>query len=144
MHHNNKQIVSYNLKLNDMKKTNILKGLMTIVALFFVNLTISSGNPADNLIYNSEEVNGVVVSETIYKKSDNTLNNYMKHNYKYDAKNQKIEDEALKWDGISNKWEKDLCIRYTYSGKSYTAQYYKWNKKSGYVLVPEMTITIEQ
>ena len=68
----------------------------------------------------------------------------MKHNYKYDANNQKIEDEALKWDGISNKWEKDLCIRYTYSGKSYTAQYYKWNKKSGYVLVPEMTITIEQ
>ena len=128
-----------------MKKTNILKELMTIVALFFVNLTISAGTPADNLIYNTEEVNGVVVSETVYKMNNNMLNNYMKHNYKYDANNEKTEDEALKWNTASNKWEKDLCIKYTYSGKSYTAQYYKWNSKiKDYVLVPEMTVTIDK
>ena len=128
-----------------MKKTNITKGIIATAALFFINLSILAGNPADNLIHNTEEVNGLVISETVYKMSDNMLNNYMKHNYKYDENNQKIEDETLKWNSANKEWSKELCIRYTYSGKSYTAKYYKWNnKKNEYIIVPEMTITIDK
>ncbi len=128
-----------------MKKNNIFKGLLVIAISLIANLTVSAGTPTNNLIYNSEEVNGLVVSETVYKMDGTTLNNYMKHNYKYDANNQRTEDESLKWDGISRSWKNDLCIKYTYSGKSVTTEYYKWNNKKGeYIIVPEMTVTMDK
>ena len=112
---------------------------------FIANLTVFAGNPGDNLIYNAEEVNGVVVSETIFKMEGTMLTNYMKHNYKYDANNQRTEDEAQKWNSNKNRWENNLCIRYTYGNKSMTTEYYKWNsKKKEYILVPEMTVTMDK
>lgn len=39
---------------------------------------------------------------------------------------------------------KDLRIQYAYKGKTVTTNYYKWNtKKRAYVLVPEMTVTMD-
>lgn len=128
-----------------MKKINFLKGMLVVAMLFIANLTISAGIPGDNLIYNAEEVNGVVVSETIFKMDGNMLTNYMKHNYKYDANKQRTEDEAQKWNSNKNRWENDLCIRYTYGNKSMTTEYYKWNsKKKEYIIVPEMTVTMDR
>ena len=112
-----------------MKKINFLKGMLVVAILFIANLTVFAGNPGDNLIYNAEEVNGVVVSETIFKMEGTMLTNYMKHNYKYDANNQRTEDEAQKWNSNKNRWENNLCIRYTYGNKSMTTEYYKWNSK---------------
>lgn len=113
--------------------------LSSLVLLFSVNVMADNKS---NLIYNSEEVNGLKVAETIYKMDGDILANYMKYNYQYDAQQRMTESEALKWDG--NEWKKDMCIRYTYQGKSMTTNYYKWNKKKGsYVLVPEMTITMD-
>ena len=89
-----------------MKKINFLKGMLVVAILFIANLTVFAGNPGDNLIYNAEEVNGVVVSETIFKMEGTMLTNYMKHNYKYDANNQRTEDEAQKWNSNKNRWEK--------------------------------------
>lgn len=44
-----------------------------------------------------------------------------------------------------NRWDNDLCIRYTYDSKSITTEYYKWNaKKKTFVLVPEMTVTMDK
>ena len=127
-----------------MKKINFLKGMLVVAILFIANLTVFAGNPGDNLIYNAEEVNGVVVSETIFKMEGTMLTNYMKHNYKYDANNQRTEDEAQKWNSNKNRWENNLCIRYTYGNKSMTTEYYKWNsKKKEYILVPEMTVTMD-
>ena len=35
-------------------------------------------------------------------------------------------------------------MRYSYQGKSITTTYYKWNnRKKDYILVPEMTVTID-
>lgn len=128
-----------------MKKINFLKGMLVIAMFFIANLTISASNPGDNLIYNAEEVNGVVVSETIFKMGGNLLTNYMKHNYKYDANKQRTEDETQKWNSNKNQWENHLCIRYTYGNKSVTTEYYKWNnKKKDYILVPEMTVTMDR
>ena len=96
-----------------------------------------------NDILNVEE-NGVMVGQTVYKMNGSTLANYMKYNYKYDDNKRMIESETLKWNSTKEEWEKDLRINYTYEGKTVTTNYYKWNnKKRAYVLVPEMTVTMD-
>ena len=123
-----------------MKK--IFSTLLMIAVLFIANLPMNAQN---NLIRNTEKKDGLIVAETIFKLEEGTLTNYMKHNYKYDDNKQRIEDEALKWNVVSEEWVKDLCIRYSYTEKSITTEYYKWNKKKkDYVLVPEMTITMDK
>ena len=59
--------------------------------------------------------------------------------------NQRMtESEALKWDSNKDEWVKNLRINYIYEGKTVTTNYYKWNaKKRTYVLVPEMTVTMD-
>ena len=92
-----------------------------------------------------EEVNGVIISETVFKMDGNMLTNYMKHNYKYDTNQQRTEDESQKWNSNKNCWENNLCIRYIHGNKSITTEYYKWNsKKKEYILVPEMTVTMDK
>ena len=111
-----------------------LKTLILFSFLFVCGMNVSADNKS-NLIYNSEEVNGMKVAETVY---------YMKYNYKYDDQNRMTESEAMKWNAVKNTWTNDMCIRYAYQGKSVTTTYYKWNNKKGtYVLIPEMTITMD-
>ena len=106
-------------------------------------MNVSADNKS-NLIYNSEEVNGMKVAETVYKMDGSTLANYMKYNYKYDDQNRMTESEAMKWNAVKNTWTNDMCIRSAYQGKLVTTTYYKWNNKKGtYVLIPEMTITMD-
>lgn len=120
----------------------IFNAILIIAMLFIGNVTMNAQN---GLIRNTEEVDGLIVSETIFKMEGESLTHYMKHNYKYDENKQKIEDEAMKWNSTKETWEKDLCIRYTYTEKSITTEYYKWNKKKkDYIIVPEMTITMDK
>jgi len=120
----------------------IFNAILIIAMLFIGNVTMNAQN---GLIRNTEEVDGLIVSETIFKMEGEGLTHYMKHNYKYDESKQKIEDEAMKWNSTKETWEKDLCIRYTYTEKSITTEYYKWNKKKkDYIIVPEMTITMDK
>lgn len=128
-----------------MKTRNLFRSLLIVVVAFVANLTISAEEWDNNLIYNAEEVNGVKVSETVYKRDGNMLTNYMKYNYKYDAENQMTENMSQKWNSERNRWENDLCIRYIYDNKSITTEYYKWNsKKNDFVLIPEMTVTMDK
>ena len=120
-----------------------LKTLILFSFLFVCGMSASADNKS-NLIYNSEEVNGVKVAETVYKMDGSTLANYMKYNYKYDDNKRMTESEALKWDSNKDEWVKNLRINYIYEGKTVTTNYYKWNaKKRAYVLVPEMTVTMD-
>lgn len=115
--------------------------LSSILAVCGMNVNAANSN---NLVYNSKEVDGLMVGQTVYKTDGALLANYMKYNYKYDDQKRMIENEALKWNSEQNKWENDVCIRYTYQGKSLTTEYYKWNKKKGtYVIVPELTVTMD-
>lgn len=128
-----------------MKALNLIKITLVAVIAFVANVTVFSANPDNNLIYNAEEVNGVKVSETVYKMDGNMLTNYMKYNYKYDDNQRMTENVSQKWNNMKNRWENDLCIRYTYSNKSITTEYYKWNaRKKDFILVPEMTITMDK
>ena len=128
-----------------MKTRSLLRSLFVVVIAFVANLTVFAEEWDNNLIYNAEEVNGVKVSETVYKKDGNMLTNYMKYNYKYDANNQMTENMSQKWNGMKNRWENDLCSRYIYDNKSVTTEYYKWNnKKKDFILIPEMTVTMDK
>ena len=79
-----------------MKAKVSLKTVIVSALLLVCGLNASADNKS-NLIYNSEEVNGMKVAETVYKMDGNTLANYMKYNYKYDDQNRMTESEALKW-----------------------------------------------
>ncbi|ADV42688.1 DUF3836 domain-containing protein [Bacteroides helcogenes] len=125
-------------------KTKVSLKTMIVSALLLVCGLSTYADNKSNLIYNSEEVNGVMVGQTVYKMDGNTLANYMKYNYKYDDQKRMTESEAMKWDADRGIWHNDMCIRYAYQGKSVTTTYYKWsNKKGEYVLVPEMTVTMD-
>lgn len=126
-----------------MKAKVSLKTVILSALLLVCGLNVSADNKS-NLIYNSEEVNGMMVGQTVYKMEGSALANYMKYNYKYDDQKRITETETLKWNNTKNEWDNDLCIRSSYQGKSVTTTYYKWNKKqSEYILVPEMTITMD-
>lgn len=128
-----------------MKKTSLAKCLVVLVMTFIASVSTYAEKMNNNLIYNAEEVNGLKVSETVYKKDGNMLTNYMKYSYKYNANNQMTENMSQKWDASDNCWKNDLCIRYTYDNKSVTTEYYKWNsKKNDFILIPEMTITMDK
>lgn len=128
-----------------MKTFNLIKITLVAVIAWMTNVTISAATLDNNLIYNAEEVNGVKVSETVYKMDGTTLTNYMKYNYKYNANQQMTENMSQKWNSAKKRWENDLCIRYIYDSKSITTEYYKWNnKKKDFVLIPEMTVTMDK
>ena len=127
-----------------MKAKVSLKMFVLSVVLLMTSFVASARSYDGQLVYNPVEENGVMVGQTVYKMDGNTLANYMKYNYKYDDQNRMTESEALKWNSTKEEWEKDLRINYTYEGKTVTTNYYKWNnKKRAYVLVPEMTVTMD-
>lgn len=127
-----------------MKTKVSLKMFVLSVVLLMTSFVASARSYDGQLVYNPVEENGVMVGQTVYKMNGSTLANYMKYNYKYDDNKRMIESETLKWNSTKEEWEKDLRINYTYEGKTVTTNYYKWNnKKRTYVLVPEMTVTMD-
>ena len=127
-----------------MKTKVSLKMFVLSAALLNTSFVATARSYNGQLVYNPVEENGVMVGQTVYKMNGSTLANYMKYNYKYDDNKRMIESETLKWNSTKEEWEKDLRINYTYEGKTVTTNYYKWNnKKRAYVLVPEMTVTMD-
>ena len=127
-----------------MKTKVSLKMFVLSVVLLMTSFVASARSYDGQLVYNPVEENGVMVGQTVYKMNGSTLANYMKYNYKCDDNKRMIESETLKWNSTKEEWEKDLRINYTYEGKTVTTNYYKWNnKKRAYVLVPEMTVTMD-
>ena len=127
-----------------MKTKVSLKMFVLSVVLLMTSFVATARSYDGQLVYNPVEENGVMVGQTVYKMNGSTLANYMKYNYKYDDNKRMIESETLKWNSTKEEWEKDLRINYTYEGKTVTTNYYKWNnKKRAYVLVPGMTVTMD-
>lgn len=127
-----------------MKTKELLKTVVLSAALLVSSLAVSARSYDNSLIYNTEEENGVMVGQTVFKMEGTSLANYMKYSYKYDDNKRMTESTAMKWNNTRNQWENDLRINYIYQGKTVTTNYYKWNKKkSEFVLVPEMTVTMD-
>ncbi|WP_072531381.1 DUF3836 domain-containing protein [Bacteroides ilei] len=128
-----------------MKTINSLKALLVIALVFIANVTVFANRPENNLIYNAEEIDGVKVSETVYKMDGGLLTNYEKYNYKYDDNNQLTENVMQKWDSSENDWQNHMCIKYHYNDSDVTVEYYEWNnKKNDFILLPNRTITMQK
>lgn len=122
---------------------NLLKSLFVTVFVFAANLTVFANSPETELIYNTEEIDGVKMSETVYKMNEGILTNFEKYNYKYNDQRQVVENILQKWDASKGEWRNNMCIKYQYNEGSTTIQYYKWNElKKDYILVPQMTVTM--
>ena len=92
-----------------MKTMSIMKTLLVTAVIMISNVTISARTAESNLVYNAEEVNGVKIAETVYKRNGDMLTNYMKYNYKYDDNQQMTENLSQKWNEDEKAWENDLC-----------------------------------
>ena len=122
---------------------NLLKSLFVTEFVFAANLTVFANSPETELIYNTEVIDGVKMSETVYKMNEGILTNFEKYNYKYNDQKQVVENILQKWDANKGEWCNSMCIKYTYNEKSTTIQYYKWNElRQDYILVPQMTVTM--
>lgn len=55
---------------------NLLKSLFVTVFVFAANLTVFANSPETELIYNTEEIDGVKMSETVYKMNEGILTNF--------------------------------------------------------------------
>ena len=106
-----------------MKTKVFLKTVALSAVILFGDIAASTANK-NNLIYNSEEKDGVMVGQTVYKMDGGTLANYMKHSYKYDDQKRMTESETMKWNSGKNAWENDLRVCYAYQGKTLTTTYY--------------------
>lgn len=115
-----------------------------IVSSLFLTLGVSAFAFQNNdFVYNSKEVNGLKVSQSVYKKNNNLLSNYLEYHFKYDDQQRIVEHEAVCWDENQKTWKKVMCVRYAYDDNQVTTSYYKWsNRKGCYVEVPEKTVTM--
>lgn len=128
-----------------MKTMHFIKSLFVVAMVFVANLTVFANNPETSLVYNTEEIDGVRLSETVYHMNQGILTHYAKYNYTYNDNKQVTENLLQKWDKKTSSWKNDMCIKYLYTSNSVTMEYYKWNKKAqDFILVPEMTVTMEQ
>ena len=127
-----------------MRASVFLKLTVLSFVLLVSNVTLQARGFDGNLIYNSEEKDGVMIGQTVYKMDNGSLTNYMKHDYKYDDNKRMVETETQKWNGKTKQWDNDLRSTHAYAGKSITTNYYKWNaKESKYILAPEMSVTMD-
>ena len=56
-----------------------------IVSSLFLTLGVSAFAFQNNdFVYNSKEVNGLKVSQSVYKNNNNLLSNYLEYHFKYD------------------------------------------------------------
>lgn len=49
-----------------MKTMNFIKSLLVVAIAFIANLTVFANTPETSLVYNTEEIDGVRLSETVY------------------------------------------------------------------------------
>ncbi len=128
-----------------MKTKKLFRSLLVVACMFAMNLTISANNPEAGLVYDTEEVDGVKLSETVYKMNQGILTNFEKYSYKYNDNKQVVESILQKWSATDNQWHNHMRINYAYNGNDVTIEYYKWNKgQKSFILVPEMTVTVQQ
>lgn len=114
----------------------IMKAKVSLKKLFVSTLFLTLGVSAfafqnNDFVYNSKEVNGLKVSQSVYKNNNNLLTNYLEYHYKYDDQKRLIENETVCWDENLKTWKKVMCVRYTYSDNQVTTNYYKWNDHKG-------------
>lgn len=102
--------------------------LSVIIAMTSV-VNAAGGNRETNYAYNTE-VNGErIESKVIFKvESDKYLHNHLKYNYLYNNEGQVTKKEVLKWNEITEGFEKQYCLNFNYNSEETSIEYATWNK----------------
>ncbi len=125
-------------------KVTVYKHMIILSVLLLINSVAAVAKNNNNLIYNTEEKDGLVVSQLVYKMDNGQLTNYEKFSYTYNDQRRVASQEKEKWNAAKNNWEKEVCIHYTYSDGKKHITYEKWNnRKKAYEAVPEMNVSVE-
>lgn len=128
-----------------MKTMKLIRNLFVMIAVLTANLTVLAAQPETDFAYNTEEVNGMKMSETVYKVNKGYLTNYEKYSYTYNDNKQVVENMLQRWDNDSQCWCNHMCIKYNYDENGVTVNYYKWNGKTkDFVHIPAMSLTLNQ
>lgn len=113
----------------------LLVALVTISSFCSVS---AKSNISNNIIYNLEEKDGILVGQTLYKQEGKELSQYLKYNYVYDNQNRIVENNILRWDEDNNRWGKALTVRYQYDGQNVNTKSYIWDaSRQEYKLIPQ-------
>ena len=76
-------------------KTKVFLKSVVLSAIILLGAAIAKADNKNNLIYNSEERDGMMVGQTVYKMDGNNLANYMKYSYQYDEQKRMTESESM-------------------------------------------------
>ena len=127
-----------------MEFKQIYKVLFIAVMLIGGIYTASAKTSANNIVYNTQERNGLLVEQTLYKQEGKTLIHYLKYSYVYNNQNRIVENNIEKWDSENQKWTNGLTTKYSYEGQNVITKTYKWNTtKREYQLMPSKTKTFK-
>lgn len=115
----------------------LLVALVTISGFCSVS---AKSNISNNIIYNLEEKDGILVGQTLYRQEGKELSNYLKYSYVYDNNNRIVENNILRWDDDTNTWSKALTVRYQYEGQNVNTKSYIWDaSRQEYKLIPQFS-----
>ena len=125
-------------------KATLFKQAIMLSVFLLISSAASLARNNNNLVYNTEEKDGVVTSQLVYKMDNGQLSNYEKFNYTYDNDKRMKTQEKQIWNSNDKRWENSVCIQYTYQNGKKNIEYQKWNAaEKTYVLVPEMSISVD-
>ena len=91
-----------------------------------MNINAKSDN---NLVYNYEQKRYDGSTKPCIKKKEAVYRTTLSTITSTTTRKEWLKAETVKWNNIKNRWDNDMCIRYTYEGKTVTTEYYKWNGK---------------
>lgn len=114
-----------------MRTTGIIRRVLATVVFAFICVVAVNAAKKDSFIYNSEENNGVVTSQVVYKLDDDqhSLLRYLKYDFAYNDKKQVVKKRAMKWNGERNRWENYYFIQYVYDASGVKVEYSRWNSE---------------
>lgn len=118
----------------------INKVLIVAVMLIGSIFTVSAKTSVNNIVYNIQEKNGMMVGQTLYKQEGKTLTQYLRYSYVYNNEHKIVENNIEKWDSQKQEWVNGLTTKYSYEGQNIVTKTYKWNNdKKAYQLMPSKT-----
>ncbi len=123
------------MRMKSFYRVLVLTILMTCTAFSaFAKQSVNT----NNIVYNFEERNGLLVGQTLYKQEGKALSHYIRYNYTYDQNNKIVENNIQMWNKDKKQWDKSLSVRYEYNGQNVSTQCYKWDaNKNSYKLLPK-------
>ncbi|GEM_PF-262449 len=115
-----------------MKKL-VLNVVAVLVSLFSVSAMNVSAQTSPEFLYNTEKINGKVISKEVCKMDPSNLiyKLHLKYEYSYDTNDRLKSCKTLRWNDKTAVWENDHILTYEYNNILNTVilNYAIWNER---------------